>query len=93
MTTDTAVRVTRMVAQEKSELLYLSFVSYRFMLNLIAVALDDVPYVDHPEIRRNKHETTEMPFRYVKDANNVPIMPEVRGQLSEHEDERDVNTV
>ncbi|KAJ5113002.1 SAM-dependent RNA methyltransferase predicted [Penicillium angulare] len=57
MTTDTAVRVTRMVVHEK-------------------VPLEEIPYVDYPEILINEHERTEMPFRYVKDANNEPIMPD-----------------
>jgi len=57
MTTDTAVRVTRLVVQEQ-------------------IPLDKIPYVDHPELRINKNESTEMPFRYVKGQNGKPIMPE-----------------
>ncbi|KAJ5212689.1 SAM-dependent RNA methyltransferase predicted [Penicillium cinerascens] len=56
MTTDTAVRVTRMVVHEK-------------------VPLEKISYVDYPEILINEHERTEMPFRYVKDAQGEPIMP------------------
>ncbi|CAL8582524.1 hypothetical protein XPA_008180 [Xanthoria parietina] len=56
MTTDTAVRVTRMVIQGK--------------------ALTEIPYLDYPEIRIDEHESTEMPFRYVKDADQRPVMPE-----------------
>jgi carboxypeptidase D len=33
--------------------------------------------VDYPEILINAHERTEMPFRYVKDAQGEPIMPDV----------------
>lgn len=58
MTTDTAVRVTRMVVQEK-------------------VPLEQIPYVDYPELHINAHERTEMPFRYVIDARGQPIMPDV----------------
>ncbi|KAI1112986.1 DUF431-domain-containing protein [Nemania sp. NC0429] len=57
MTTDTAVRVTRMVIQEQ------------FTLNM-------VPYVDHPDLKINEHESTEMPFRYVKGSDGEPVMPE-----------------
>ncbi|KAJ5587921.1 DUF431 domain protein [Penicillium hispanicum] len=57
MTTDTAVRVTRMVVHER-------------------VPLEQISYADYPEILINEHERTEMPFRYVKDANGQPIMPE-----------------
>ncbi|KAL8691186.1 MAG: hypothetical protein Q9218_003536 [Villophora microphyllina] len=58
MTTDTAVRVTRMVIQGQTP-------------------LNNVPYVDHPEIRIDEHESTQMPFRYVRGAHGKPVMPEV----------------
>ncbi|KAL8910599.1 MAG: hypothetical protein Q9172_007816 [Xanthocarpia lactea] len=57
MTTDTAVRVTRMVIQGQN-------------------ALGQIAYIDYPEIRVDEHESTEMPFRYVKDADGEPVMPE-----------------
>lgn len=57
MTTDTAVRVTRMVVQE----------SY---------TLDTIPFVDHPEIKVDEHESTEMPFRYVRREDGSVVMPE-----------------
>jgi ribosome biogenesis SPOUT family RNA methylase Rps3 len=41
------------------------------------VPLDKIPYVDYPELRINKNESTEMPFRYVKGENGESIMPEV----------------
>jgi len=59
MTTDTAVRVTRIVV-------------------LDMVPLQSIDYVDFPEIKVNKHESVEMPFRYVRDrASEDPVMPEV----------------
>ncbi|KAI1372020.1 DUF431-domain-containing protein [Hypoxylon crocopeplum] len=57
MTTDTAVRVTRMVIEEQ-------------------FTLSKVPYTDFPELKFNEHESTQMPFRYVKDGDGNPIMPE-----------------
>ncbi|EAS31701.3 protein-arginine N-methyltransferase SFM1 [Coccidioides immitis RS] len=57
MTTDTAVRVTRMVVEDKAP-------------------LDQIEWVDYPELRLDKHETTEMPFRYVKAREGEPVMPE-----------------
>ncbi|KAI1332653.1 SAM-dependent RNA methyltransferase [Xylariaceae sp. FL0255] len=57
MTTDTAVRVTRMVVQEK-------------------YTLETIPYLDHPDLKINEHESTEMPFRYVKGEDGMPVMPE-----------------
>jgi ribosome biogenesis SPOUT family RNA methylase Rps3 len=58
MTTDTAVRVTRIVVQDR-------------------IPLEKIPYVDHPEIRVDDHESTVMPFRYVLDKDGTPFMPEV----------------
>lgn len=74
MTTDTAVRVTRLVVQEKSIEIR---VLIEYLLTRCIVALDKIPYVDYPELRINKNESTEMPFRYVKGENGESIMPEV----------------
>ena len=46
-------------------------------INIAIAPLDKIPYIDDPELRVDKHESTEMPFRYVKDENGKPIMPEV----------------
>lgn len=56
MTTDTAVRVTRLVV-------------------LNGKTLDEIPYVDFPELQLDEHESTEMPFRYVTNNEGKPIMP------------------
>lgn len=84
MTTDTAVRVTRIVIQEQSGLHRISPSSFCFSFdqntNLATVPLKDVPYVDHPDLKINEHESTQMPFRYVKDNNGDPIMPKVSSQ-------------
>jgi ribosome biogenesis SPOUT family RNA methylase Rps3 len=58
MTTDTAVRTTRIVVQD-------------------GIKLEDIRYVDHPEIKVDEHESTEMPFRYVLDEAGNPIFPDV----------------
>lgn len=58
MTTDTAVRVTRIIVQDK-------------------VNVEDIPYIDHPDLKVDEHESVEMPFRYVRDKEGKPIMPEV----------------
>lgn len=44
--------------------------------------LNEIPYVDYPELRIDEHESTEMPFRYVKNADGMPVMPEVVNHLS-----------
>lgn len=41
------------------------------------VPVNEIPYVDHPELTINKNESTQMPFRYVKSQDGKPIMPEV----------------
>jgi ribosome biogenesis SPOUT family RNA methylase Rps3 len=41
------------------------------------VPLEQIHYIDFPELRINKNESTEMPFRYVKGETGEPIMPEV----------------
>jgi len=56
MSTDTAVRVTRMIVHDR-------------------VSVDKIQYIDFPELRVSKNETTEMPFRYVKGEDGEPIMP------------------
>ncbi|TKA52454.1 hypothetical protein B0A49_11023, partial [Cryomyces minteri] len=71
MTTDTAVRVTRIVVQDR-------------------IPLEEIPYVDHPEIKIDEHESTEMPFRYVKDKNSQPIFPEGMIDLIKKDSERGI---
>lgn len=44
---------------------------------LSVVPLEKIPYVDYPEIPVDEHESTEMPFRYVKGPDGLPIMPDV----------------
>ncbi|KAL1408490.1 hypothetical protein Q8F55_005302 [Vanrija albida] len=56
MTTDTAVKVTKIVVED-------------------GVPLDEIKFVDFPTITFNKHESIEMPFRYVTDAKGEPILP------------------
>ncbi|KAK9248725.1 SAM-dependent RNA methyltransferase [Lipomyces tetrasporus] len=63
MTTDTAIRVVKMVVEDQKP-------------------LNQIEYVDFPELRWNKYESTEMPFRYVKDSQTgEPIMPEGMREL------------
>ena len=40
--------------------------------------MDKIQYIDHPDLKINKNESTQMPFRYVKGDDGEPIMPEVR---------------
>jgi len=44
---------------------------------LCIVALKEIRYVDHPELRVDEHESTEMPFRYMAADDGSPVMPKV----------------
>lgn len=78
MTTDTAVRVTRMVVEGKSRFDSLPVGGVELRLTFCAIApLEEIPYLDSPELKFNEHESTELPFRYVKGDDGGPIMPEV----------------
>lgn len=82
MTTDTAVRVTRIVIQQqsKSPLLYdKSSPQKSWLTNVLleTVPLNEIAYLDHPDLKINEHESTQMPFRYVKGEDGAPIMPKV----------------
>lgn len=76
MTTDTAVRVTRTVIQQKGKRPAVERMPPT-QLTRYPVKLADIPYIDNPELRIDEHESTEMPFRYVKNADGLPVMPEV----------------
>ncbi len=39
--------------------------------------LDNIKFVNNPQLRINEHEITEMPFRYMIDDKRMPIMPDV----------------
>jgi len=41
-----------------------------------AVPVDKIPYIDNPDLKINKNESTQMPFRYVKGEDGQPIMPQ-----------------
>lgn len=56
MTTDTAVRTTKIILEDQKQ-------------------FEEIQFIDYPEIRFNKHEATEMPFRYVLDGEGTPIFP------------------
>jgi ribosome biogenesis SPOUT family RNA methylase Rps3 len=87
MTTDTAVRVTRMVVQDRgtrtlttllNNLAQLYAGVIRALTDVdLSVPLNEIPYVDSPELKLDEHESTEMPFRYVKREDGGPVMPEV----------------
>ena len=76
MTTDTAVRTTRMVILNGSMSVVRS--SKDIDVDLETAPVENIPYVDHPEIQLDTHESTQMPFRYIVDDAGQPVMPQVR---------------
>lgn len=46
--------------------------------------VDQIAYIDHPDLKINQNESTQMPFRYVKGDDGQPIMPEVRASRTWH---------
>lgn len=50
--------------------------------------MENLKCIDYPEIRFNKHEATEMPFRYILDGNGRPILPEGMLDLIKKDTER-----
>ena len=86
MTTDTAVRVTRMVVEGKgTEAVHKR---ERVLLNIPIVPLKDIQYLDYPELKINKHESTEMPFRYMKNQDGTPVMTEGMIDLIKRDSEK-----
>ncbi|KAF7305164.1 hypothetical protein MKEN_01231600 [Mycena kentingensis (nom. inval.)] len=49
------------------------------------IPLDAIPYINFPTIRFNAKESVEMPFRYIADEKNEPILPPGMRKLL-HED-------
>lgn len=72
MTTDTAVRVTKIIADEQKP-------------------LDQIDFIDHPDLKFSKYESTQMPFRYVKDASGNPIMPQGMFELIKKDSEKSLD--
>jgi len=71
MTTDTAVRVTRLIVEGKR-------------------TIEQIPFVDYPELKIDKNESTQMPFRYVRDEAR-PIMPEGMIELIKEDANKSLN--
>lgn len=55
--------------------------------------LKDLKFIDYPEIRFNKNEATEMPFRYLVDKDGLPILPENMLSLIKADSERSIEDI
>lgn len=51
----------------------------------------DIRFIDYPEIRFNKYESTEMPFRYVLDVEGNPVLPKGMLDLIKHDAEQSID--
>ena len=58
------------------------------LLKLQTVALEEIQYIDHPELKIDDHESTEMPFRYVKGQDGTPVMPKGMMDLIKKDSEK-----
>ncbi|CAK9440593.1 uncharacterized protein LODBEIA_P46340 [Lodderomyces beijingensis] len=55
-------------------------------------AFEEIEFLDYPEIRYNKYESTEMPFRYIVDAESgEPILPEGMLELIKHDADQSID--
>ncbi|KAJ3093129.1 hypothetical protein HK102_007968 [Quaeritorhiza haematococci] len=50
--------------------------------------LDDIPHVDFPEVKLAKHESVELPFRYLKGSDGGPMLaPGMKKHIRDSQDE------
>ncbi|OLL26801.1 Protein arginine N-methyltransferase SFM1 [Neolecta irregularis DAH-3] len=45
------------------------------------IPINEIPYIDFPELRFSKHEAVEMPFRYIQGNDAQPVLPEGMREL------------
>lgn len=55
------------------------------------VRFEDIKFLDYPEIRYNRYESTEMPFRYIVDKDGNPILPVGMLELIKHDAEQSID--
>ncbi|EDO16010.1 hypothetical protein Kpol_495p8 [Vanderwaltozyma polyspora DSM 70294] len=53
--------------------------------------LESIKFIDYPEFRFSKKEATEMPFRYVLDAEGKPILPKGMLELIKKDSEQSLD--
>ncbi|AQZ17610.1 SFM1 (YOR021C) [Zygosaccharomyces parabailii] len=55
------------------------------------IPLEQIRFIDYPEFRFNENEATEMPFRYVLDAQGEPILPKGMLELIKKDSEQSLD--
>lgn len=103
MSTDTAVNVARRVAVDKGKMNEWmdGDEEHNDSFNCIhTVPLDQIPYIDSPEIYFSKHESVNMPYRYIAITKTIttkdgqektikkPLMPPGMLELIKKDSER-----
>lgn len=100
MSTDTAVNVARRVAVDKGKRDIDDHGKMTQQLIESLVPLDQIPYIDSPEIYFSKHESVNMPYRYIAITKTIttkdgqektikkPLMPPGMLELIKKDSER-----
>ncbi|SCV02748.1 LAMI_0H02630g1_1 [Lachancea mirantina] len=57
------------------------------------IPFEKIKFIDYPEFRFSKNEATEMPFRYVLDAQGRPILPEGMLDLIKKDSEQSLDDI
>lgn len=57
------------------------------------IQFNNIKFIDYPEFKFNKNESTEMPFRYVLDATGKPILPEGMLELIKNDSEQNIENL
>lgn len=52
---------------------------------------ENIKFIDYPEIKFSQYESTEMPFRYVVNSDQEPILPEGMLELIKHDAEQSID--
>lgn len=52
---------------------------------------ENIKFIDYPEIKFSQYESTEMPFRYVVNADDEPILPEGMLELIKDDAEQSID--
>lgn len=52
---------------------------------------ENIKFLDYPEIKYNRYESTEMPFRYITDNDGNPILPEGMLELIKNDAEQSID--
>jgi hypothetical protein len=81
MTTDTAVNVTVQVVLNSSQFISLGNHILGLYPRFMIAPLDQIPYVNRPDISFGGGASVEMPFKYIATSSGEPILPKGMKEL------------